>query len=607
VHIFGELDDDGVPGVGAYTLIINTLPQIAAVETHTLLTGGSGQPSGPTTSFAIVIQGDRLDVAMAEQPENYVITWLGPDGIEGGGDDQVIAVGAGLAPDSKAVIYDPSRNNLDATGSGQRLVYPTAVRQTVTLLFGQALPPGNYRIEVSEAVGSTPFNLDELTLLSPRSDFGNHPVVSITDGAIKEGATSNAWVQPISTSFDTASFERGVPFLAEFHDNSAALLDALLSSEDDAMSATQHIIDLIIARFGPALLDGSGRPITSLLAIFLDPVSANLVDPEGRAFSYDLKAEVDSAITNNLRGTFVDVSRNIEVIVISNPRDRYRLEVADVPARARGGAVYFGLTGRTVESFTGALRAGTRAFNLVSPDPSLMSAPAIPRFPAFLVAAALQPSLAQGLHSDMAFPTSSFGANASLSSLLLAAASQPASFLSSIFVMPEYSGSSATPDPSEARQDALDEIFKEWDTFKRVFANKPELEDGDPGAAQLDASPIGHVWHKFLDAVELLFAPNQTPTPRKEQPAASRGAESGAADADQPAPSNNREPVTVNSDRRQSSEPHAIPAGPNDKSPQTRLRSATDAPRAASRTDDLATAPPTTNSNTEDLSDATAA
>src|SRR4029078_5180377 len=81
------------------------------------------------------------------------------------------------------------------------------------------------------------------------------------------------------------------------------------------------------------------------------------------------------AVTNNLRGTFVEVSSNIEVIVKVNPRGTYQLQVADVPVRARGATVYFGLTGRSPESLTVALRAGTRSFNLVSPDPILPTPP----------------------------------------------------------------------------------------------------------------------------------------------------------------------------------------------------------------------------------------
>src|SRR5262249_51226026 len=148
-------------------------------------------------------------------------------------DDQVIAVGAGLPADLPAVIYDPNRNNIDVTSDGQRLVFPTAVRQTVTLLFGTGLPAGNYKIEVSDAIKSTPFNIDELDLLSPHTGFDGHPLVSIVGDAIVEGGESPVVVRPPVTTFDATTFEAGFPFVIGFHGNAGALLDSLLSSEDD--------------------------------------------------------------------------------------------------------------------------------------------------------------------------------------------------------------------------------------------------------------------------------------------------------------------------------------------------------------------------------------
>ena len=37
-------------------------------------------PGGPTASLVVTLQGDRLDPATAENPANYRVTWLGPDG-----------------------------------------------------------------------------------------------------------------------------------------------------------------------------------------------------------------------------------------------------------------------------------------------------------------------------------------------------------------------------------------------------------------------------------------------------------------------------------------------------------------------------------------------
>ena len=110
VHVFAAGADAG----GAYTLVINTLPQVAAIEAHSLLPGIGELPGGPTTSLVFVFQGDRLNVASAENKENYTVLWLGADGVRGGGDDREVEIGAGLPANSKAVLYDPSRNNVDA-------------------------------------------------------------------------------------------------------------------------------------------------------------------------------------------------------------------------------------------------------------------------------------------------------------------------------------------------------------------------------------------------------------------------------------------------------------------------------------------------------------
>ena len=374
VHVFGKRDDNGVAGAGAYTLAINTLPQVAAVESHQLLPGRGNQFGGPTTSIVLTFQGDRLDLEQAENAENYQVRWLGRDGVLGGGDDQIIPIGQGLPADAKAVLYDPSRNNADAASSGNGLVYPTAVRETVTLLFGNALRPGKYEIKVSGNDVSASFNLEEADLLTSPTDqqgqalFNGHSLVSLDGNKVSEGATLSMTVPITGTQFDLNAFQRGIPFLIQFHGNSGALLDTALSLADDPSSATQRILDLIVSVFGPALFDPSGRPIVELLVVFGDPMSLHLIDPEGRSFAYDLKQEVDSAVANTLPRTFAEVGGNIEVIVIANPSNSYRLQVADVPARARGGAVYFSQFGTQSESFTGQLRNGVSIFNLVSPN-----------------------------------------------------------------------------------------------------------------------------------------------------------------------------------------------------------------------------------------------
>ena len=63
VHLFAKHSSTGVVGSGAYTLVIDTLPQVVAVKAQSLLPGFNHQPGGPTTSLVLVMQGDRLDTA----------------------------------------------------------------------------------------------------------------------------------------------------------------------------------------------------------------------------------------------------------------------------------------------------------------------------------------------------------------------------------------------------------------------------------------------------------------------------------------------------------------------------------------------------------------
>jgi hypothetical protein len=96
---------------------------------------------------SVPLQGDRLDPATAEDPANYRITWLGVDGVAGTADDQVIPITCGTAG-SQCVVYDPSANIDVASGR----TFPTAVRQTVTLLFEDPLPAGSYVVELSATI-----------------------------------------------------------------------------------------------------------------------------------------------------------------------------------------------------------------------------------------------------------------------------------------------------------------------------------------------------------------------------------------------------------------------------------------------------------------------
>ena len=352
VHIFGKNDLSGVAGAGAYTLDIDTLPQVAAVEAQNLLPGQGTLPGGPTTSLVLVFQGDRLDADLAMDSNNYTVTWAGPDGLFGTQDDRQIAVGDGLPPDSQTVVYDPS-SNLDVASG---LTYPTAIRQTVTLLFGTPLPAGNYQITVSANVVSADFSLDEQNLLSSRDGFTSHPVVSVSHASVQEGAplTEQNLVQPSSALGNLDVFEGGTRFLTQFHNDLGALLDVQLTASGSGSTATQQLLNQILARFGPAL-GPAGQRLVSLLVIFLDPVSIGLVDPERRSFSYDLQT---SAVASNLPRTFVQVGGNVEAIVIADPTGSYQLNIADAAAHSRGGFVFFGDQAPEIGSLTEEIRGG---------------------------------------------------------------------------------------------------------------------------------------------------------------------------------------------------------------------------------------------------------
>src|SRR5205823_4299009 len=61
----------GPGGAGAYTLDIDVLPQIVAVEAQPLLVDANGQPAGPINSLVITLQGDRLDLGPATAVNNF--------------------------------------------------------------------------------------------------------------------------------------------------------------------------------------------------------------------------------------------------------------------------------------------------------------------------------------------------------------------------------------------------------------------------------------------------------------------------------------------------------------------------------------------------------
>ncbi len=381
VHVFSRRDGINPPGAGAYTLVIDTLPQLVTVEASALLPGLGSVPGGPTSSLVLVFQGDRLDPTAAENPNNYRVIWLGPDSQPGGGDDRLIVVGAGIES-AQPVVYSPSGNRDVASGHND----PSAVRQTVTLEFAEALPSGSYIIEVLPQVQAAAFNTDELGLLSARG-FAGHGVVSLALGQIQAGVrrTFDNLVSASGALGNFSAFESGTRFLTQLHADLGAVLDEVLSNRGDngddielgVLRNTGDLLNQIVARLSPALV-AVGQQELTLLVLLLDPVSIKLVDPAGRSFSYDLQ---QNTVANNLSNSFVEVGGNVELVVIAQPPGILQLNIANVPPLARGGWVYLSTQTNTVQTLlTADIRDGATTFSLGFASPvqvfsALLSAP----------------------------------------------------------------------------------------------------------------------------------------------------------------------------------------------------------------------------------------
>ena len=159
----------------------------------------------------------------------------------------------------------------------------------------------------------------------------------------------------------------GTPFLTQLHDDLGALLDAGLTNQGDSdgTAITAALNRQIQGRFISGLSVPGRRPV-AVLVIWLDPVSFALADPGGSRITYDLQTDAFDA---RIPAAYVNVTGNIEVVAIPVDLDRgtppgwtYVSDVSDVPARARGGAVYFGPGQDRLEfwELTDSLRTGQR-------------------------------------------------------------------------------------------------------------------------------------------------------------------------------------------------------------------------------------------------------
>jgi hypothetical protein len=151
--------------------------------------------------------------------------------------------------------------------------------------------------------------------------------------------------------------------LTQLQGDLGALLDDLLTQKGDDPTITAALNSQILARFAPAIAaaaGGSSIP-TSYLIVWFDPVSLDLQSAQGKGVSYSLAT---NALASNLSQTFVSVGGNVEVVVTANAAGTFNLDVGNVPADARGGAVALNFGGSQEFSFTAALREGMNNFQL---------------------------------------------------------------------------------------------------------------------------------------------------------------------------------------------------------------------------------------------------
>ncbi|MGO9114377.1 MAG: FG-GAP-like repeat-containing protein [Thermoguttaceae bacterium] len=355
VHIFGET----ATSAGAYTLDIDTLPQAVSAQAQPLLPGPGGQPGGPTASLVVTLQGDRLDPVTAQNPNNYVVTWSGPDGVFGTADDQVL-------PPPTSVVYDPSTNVEIESGT----TYPTAVKQTVTLVYDQPLQPGTYQIDLSPQIQTAAFNPDEInSLAGGTAILGGHTLVSLNAGAIHDGAQVTATVEAPGSAPDFSLLPSGSPFLTQLHDDLGALLDFELTQYGAAHDANipNTINQEIANRVDPALGPAGKQPF-SLLVIWLDPRSFSLESPQNGIFS-----NLPGSANKSLAQAFVYAAGNIDLVVAPLfPGTTYTFTVAGDSPTVRGAALTFGGNGpQTTELTTAALRSGQTVFYFGSESTSV--------------------------------------------------------------------------------------------------------------------------------------------------------------------------------------------------------------------------------------------
>jgi hypothetical protein len=355
IHVFGEpaaattLSGGLAQGSGVYTLDIDVLPQVVSVRALSPI------PGGPVTSIVLTFQGDSLDQASAQDPANYTVLDLSGN---------AAAVPIAAASGGQPITYDPGVN-IDVTSG---LTYPTAVDQTVTLLFRQPLAPGSYEVALSPAIQAASYDANEAAVLAPGDgSFAGHPVVTAAGTLVVNGArlTEAGLVTVPAPTTAPGSGVAPSRFLTQLSGDLGAVLDQGLRAAVDDATITTAVNDQIISRYAPMYASpGSAatqQTLPSFAIIWFDPVSIDLQSPQGVNLTYNL---ANNALSNGLGSSFVSVGGNVETIVLENAAGTFNLDVANVPAAARGGAVVLSAGGFSFDEFTAELQGGVTAFQL---------------------------------------------------------------------------------------------------------------------------------------------------------------------------------------------------------------------------------------------------
>jgi hypothetical protein len=296
----------------------------------------------------------------------------------------------------------------------------------------------------------------------------------------------------------------------------------LLTASGDQTTTTQQIINQIVGRIGAALGPAGQRPV-SLEVLFLDPVSLQLVDPDGRALKYDLGDA--RSLSNQLSGAFVEVGSNVEVVVIPNPVGHYELSVADVHARARGAAVFFGNQTTEVRSLTEALRhTGSQNFSFDFIADVAAASDTVPQFAPLIATATVPAGFVRPIVPSLAAVLTSVNA---FSELLLNSFSMTTT---SIVDARGDSGGGRESQTAPLRDQTLvDELFGVWDRFDRDVFGQLKKEELDSVQALPSLFPALRIWQVMENLLDEFAAPHAARSgqnaPAKEHRAAKENAD----------------------------------------------------------------------------------